>query len=197
MRNVNDARRAGARAARMLGTSVLAAACAALLGLGASLAACESAANLDVTYGDASAALESGATGDGEAVDGGEGGPAVLVSGTIAGCPCDPTQGLGCCMPAAGNPFCTVDTAVCAMAKGTHLKCVRPDPSSESTCCWHGSGAGAVTALAAVCKDGPTACSVDTDCAGTGETKCAIAVCFNGTIAVGACGSVPPICPQP
>jgi hypothetical protein len=197
MSGVNDAHRTGVRAARMLATSVLAAASAALFGLGASLSACESAANLDVTYGDASAALETGATGDGEALDAGEGGPAVVVSGTITGCPCDPTQGLGCCMPGAGNPFCTGDTAVCADRKGTHLKCVRPDPTTESTCCWHGSGAGAVTALAAFCDGGPTACSADTDCAGTGETHCAMAVCFKGTIAVGACGSVPPTCPQP
>jgi len=195
MSAVNEARRGGA--ARVVAVSVLAGVSAALLGLGATLAACESATNLDVTYSDAStAALESGPTADGQAAEAGEAGAVVVPQG-ISGCPCDPTEGLGCCMPAAGQPFCTGDTSVCANRMGTHLRCVRPDPSTESVCCWHGTGSGAVTALAAVCDGGPTACSADTDCAGTGETKCAMAVCFGGTIAIGACGSVPPTCPQP
>lgn len=191
---VNDAH--PARAARAAAVVVLAAASASLLGLGATLLACESTANLDVTYDDAGTVLESGAIPDGgpppDAADAG-----IVVAQGISGCPCDPTQGLGCCMPASGAPFCTGDTAVCASKMGTHLRCVRPDPSTESACCWHGTGSGAVTALAAVCDGGPTACTADTDCAGTGETKCAMAVCFGGTIAIGACGSVPPTCPQP
>ena len=176
---------------------VLAAAATALLALGATLPACESATNLDVTFGDASNALESGTAGDGQAAaDAGEGGAVVMPAG-LSGCPCDPTAGLGCCMPGSGKPFCTEDTAVCASRMGTHIRCVRPDPSSESVCCWHGAGAGAVTALAAACDGGPTACSTDGDCAGSGATTCAMAVCFGGTITIGACGTVPPTCPQP
>ena len=164
--------------------------------LAATLVACESATNLDVTYGDASNALESGAAADGgELADGGEAG-AIVVPPTLSGCPCDPRAGLGCCMPGSGKPFCTEDTSVCASRMGTHIRCVRPDPSSESVCCWHGAGSGAVTALAAACDGGPTACSSDSDCAGSGTTKCAMAVCFGGTIAIGACGTVPPTCPQ-
>jgi hypothetical protein len=175
---------------------VLAGAATALLAFGASLVACEAATNLDVTYGDASTALETGAAADGESADGGEAG-AVAVPNGISGCPCDPTAGLGCCMPGSGKPFCTEDTSVCAIRMGTHIRCVRPDPSSESVCCWHGSGAGAVTALAAACDGGPTACSTDSDCAGSGATKCAMAECFGGSIVIGACGTVPPTCPQP
>jgi hypothetical protein len=185
--------------ARGLALAALAASCAGLLGLvtlGGSLAACESATNLDVTFGDASAALQGDASVDGEAADAGDSGAIPVITPTLAGCPCDTTEGLGCCMPATGNPFCTPDTSVCAGAQGTQLRCVRPDPLSESTCCWHGTGAGAQTALASACDGGPTACSSDSDCAGTGQ-KCAMASCFKGTIAIGACGTVAPTCPQP
>jgi len=182
--------------ARVTAVLVLAGASASLLGLGLALSACESATNLDVTYGDSGAALETGAPGDGEAPEAGEGGAIIVLPG-LSGCPCDPSAGLGCCMPGSGKPFCTGDTTVCASRMGTHLRCVRPDPTTESVCCWHGSGSGAVTALAAVCDGGPAACSSDSDCEGSGQTKCAMAVCFGGTIAIGACGSVPPTCPQP
>ncbi len=169
-----------------------------LVGLVGALAACESAANLDVTFGDASAALQGDASpggGDVGAADAGDA-DAVVVTATLVGCPCDTREGLGCCMPATGKPFCTPDTTVCASAQGTQLRCIRPDPSSESTCCWHGTGAGAETALASACDGGPTACSSDSDCAGTGQ-KCAMASCFKGTIAIGACGTVASTCPQP
>ncbi len=168
------------------------------------LGGCESATNLDVTYEDASAALDagSGPTPDGMAPGNGGDGSAGSDGSTsilpvLTGCPCDPTQGVGCCLPTAARPFCTPTTETCTDAKGTFLKCVGPDPTSESVCCWHGTGPGAVTALAATCKDGPVACTTDTDCAGSGATKCSLASCFGGTIVVGACGSVAPTCPQP
>ncbi|MDB5220367.1 MAG: hypothetical protein JWO86_8294 [Myxococcaceae bacterium] len=181
--------------ARLLTVAALAAACVSLVGLGGSLVACESATNLDVTFGDASAALEGGALSDGEATDGGEDGPVAIVP-TLAGCPCDTSEGLGCCMPTTGKPFCTPDTAVCAAALGTLIHCVHPDRSSESACCWHGTGPGAQTALAATCDGGPAVCTSDSDCEGTGQ-KCAMALCFKGTIAIGACAATPPTCPQP
>jgi hypothetical protein len=176
----------------------------ALGGVVATLGGCESATNLDVTYGDASAALEagSGPTADGTApADGGDGSTAVdgstPITPVLTGCPCDPTQGIGCCLPSAAKPFCTATTEACTDSKGTFLKCVGPDPTTESVCCWHGTGPGAVTALAGACTSGPVACTTDTDCAGSGETKCALASCFGGTIVIGACGSVAPACPQP
>lgn len=164
--------------------------------LGFALVACESATNLDVTYGDASAALFEASANDAEA--------GVVVTppgppgqGVLPGCPCDESAGLGCCMPAAGKPFCTEDTAVCKQAAGTHLKCVRPDPSTESVCCWNpDTQVGAVTALAAFCDGGVAACTTDGDCAGTGQA-CKTSSCFGGTLVIGACGPTAPACPQP
>jgi len=187
---------------RALAACVLSAPSVALCTLVVTLGACESAANLDVTYGDSSAPIDAGggATLDGAtpSTDGGESGDgATPIFPVLTGCPCDPTQGIGCCLPSNDRPFCTTAAETCANATGTLLKCVGPDPSTESQCCWHGSGSGAVTALAAFCDAGPTACTKDTDCAGTGETKCALASCFAGTIVIGACGSVAPKCPQP
>jgi hypothetical protein len=178
------------RRAKLAGIGALAAGGIVMLTVG--LVACESATNLDVRYGDASAAIEA-SSGDAGA---GEGGATGTGTPVFAGCPCDEQQGQGCCLPSAGGPFCTTDETFCASATGTHLKCVRPDINSESVCCWRGSGATARTALAAVCDGGPAACVTDGDCAGTGET-CAIARCFGGTITIGACGKAPPTCPQP
>ena len=100
-------------------------------------------------------------------------------------------------MPAVGKPFCTTDNAVCAAAMGTHLSCVRPDPLTESVCCWHpDTKRGAITALASVCDGGVAACQTNGDCAGTGK-PCATTKCFGGTITIGACDTAPPTCPQP
>jgi hypothetical protein len=181
------------RRAALAGIGALAAGAIAMLGVG--LVACEAATNLDVRYGDASAAIEA-SSGDADGGTTAEGGAPGTGTPVFAGCPCDEQQGQGCCMPSAGNPFCTADEAICASVTGTHLRCVRPDTTSESVCCWHGSGATARTALAAACDGGPAACASDGDCAGTGET-CAIARCFGGTITIGACGKTPPTCPQP
>lgn len=177
-------------ALKLAGLAGLAGLAAAAGSLVLSLGACESVTNLEVRYGDARAAVED-AAGDGEAgTPGGE-------TGVLPGCPCDETAGLGCCMPANGKAFCTTEAETCAAAKGTYLRCVRPDPGTESACCWRPSTAvGSATGLAGSCDGGVTACSDDFDCAGTGET-CAKAVCLGGAIVIGACAKAPPACPQP
>jgi hypothetical protein len=177
------------RRAKLVAVAFVAAA-SAIAALGVGLVACESATNLDVRYGDAASAIE-GSLDDADA-----GGEAGAATGVLFGCPCDERAGEGCCMPSAGKPFCTSDQTVCTEAKGTHLRCVGPEVTTESVCCWRGSGAGAQTALAAACDGGPAACTTNTDCAGTGQT-CALARCFGGAITIGACGKTPPTCPQP
>ncbi len=156
------------------------------------LSACESAANLDVVYRDASAPTEASAP------DAGGGEAAVLAM--VSACPCDETAGLGCCIPAVGAAFCTADTAVCIEAKGIHVKCSQPDPLTESACCWHttqgSAGSFTVAALAGACAAGSSACTIDTDCAGTGETKCSLSTCA-GETTIGVCGPAAPACPTP
>jgi hypothetical protein len=92
------------------------------------LAACESAANLDVSYA------------PGAAIDGsadGEAGPPPGIA--FEGCPCDESQGFGCCVvPKPDIPFCTADKAVCDEAKGMLLKCFGRRTDDE--CCFHGTG---------------------------------------------------------
>jgi hypothetical protein len=168
-------------------------ACAFAAGFPLALLACESAINLDVTYTDASASEGSVES------EGGEGGTPLTAPKTFTACPCDETQGLGCCIPKDGNtpPFCTTDTAYCTSLQGEHLKCGRPDPLTESVCCWTfptpKSAVGAVTALASACDAGPsaTACSADSDCAGTGK-KCNTVSC--GPVTIGQCADTPPPC---
>lgn len=172
------------------------AATASALALVVTLAACEGATNLDVVYANAGATPDSSMPegGAGEAGGGESGPPAVL-----SACPCDEREGLGCCIPAVGAPFCTADTTVCAEAKGIHVKCSHPDPLTESACCWRPAAAGGpltVAALAATCGGDSSACTVDTDCAGTGQTKCSLSTCA-GAVTIGACGPTPPACPQP
>lgn len=168
-----------------------------------SIAACESATNLDVSYVDAGPAITSEASAS--AAEAGvinEGGPSLQTSEVLPGCPCDESQGLGCCIPAVGQPFCTGDSAFCAEAKGIHVKCSHPDPLTESVCCWRSStsdagASGMVAALSGSCAGASSACTADTDCAGTGQTKCSLATCAGGTITIGTCGPTPPACPQP
>ena len=156
--------------------------------LGLGLAACESATNLDVKYGDASAALEGSAGEDADALAPRPGDP------ILPGCPCDESAGQGCCMAPGGKPFCTADENVCTVAKGTFLRCVRPDPLTESVCCWNSvPKMGAIAALASACDGGPAACQGDSDC--TGGAACNLQECFDGKIKVGACGPVKPECP--
>lgn len=189
------------RAPRAFRLFVLAAASlGALAGVAPMLAACESATNLDVDYGDSGAALQGdgGVQGaDGGAGDGGEGGTAAVPS--FSACPCDESAGFGCCVGQPGQPsYCTTDTSLCAGERGMHLRCGHPDPSTESVCCWHlgpaAKGAGAVAAYASACDGGVPACSENGDCAGTGKT-CMTATC-NG-VPIGACADAPPSCPLP
>jgi hypothetical protein len=176
--------------ARLVSVALLSLASSGAAALG--LAACESATNLDVTYGDASAALEASTSADGQ----GDAPMPMPTSAVVSGCPCDESAGLGCCIPAGGTPFCTADTTVCTQQRGVHVKCGHPDPQSESACCWHvadDGGAGSVAALAATCAAGLTACLVASDCAGSGQTTCATVLCHGLTI--GACGATAPACP--
>jgi hypothetical protein len=156
------------------------------------VSACESATNLDVVYADASAPTEASAP------DAGAGEAAVLAM--VSACPCDETAGIGCCIPAVGAPFCTADTTVCVEAKGIHVKCSHPDPLTESACCWHttqgSAGSFTVAALAGACAAGSSACTIDSDCAGTGETNCSLSTCAGG-VTIGACGPTAPACPTP
>ena len=155
---------------------------AAVAGALVAVIACQSATNLDVAYKNS----DAGST-DRTEPDGGDagdaGGPVVL-----EGCPCDPSTGQGCCVTAK-DAFCTDSPTICANEHGALLGCAHRDPLSESECCWHGSGAGALTALAAQCT-GATACLADTDCAP--GVKCETNTCAGFTF--GACGSKP-ACP--
>ena len=170
---------------RLLGFALLTAASASLVGAG--LVACESATNLDVTYGDSSAALE-GSAGDAAA------GP-LKPGAVLPGCPCDESQGLGCCMPAGDKAFCTTDVEVCNAAHGTFLKCQGPDPSTESVCCWRPDAKeGSLTALASACDGGVEACRGNGDC--PAGKPCMMVTCAKGAITIGACG-VMPECQEP
>lgn len=161
------------------------------------LSACESATNLDVVY---ASAPDASAPTEASAPDAGGGGGEAAAPAVLSACPCDETAGLGCCIPSVGAPFCTGDTAVCVEAKGIHVKCSHPDPLTESACCWHttqgSAGSFTVAALAGACASGSSACTIDTDCAGTGETKCSLSTCAGG-VTIGACGPTAPACPTP
>ena len=100
-----------------------------------------------------------------------------------AGCPCDETQGLGCCA-AAGGAFCTADIKAC---KAPLLRCNGPDLEG-SFCCLHRGESGEEAALAATCT-GTIVCTVDSDCP---NQKCTIGSC-NG-VNVGTCDGTP-VCP--
>lgn len=148
----------------------------------ASLAGCESVTNLDVRY-DESLTADGGEGG----VEGG--GPSRV---ELEGCPCDEHAGLGCCIPATGIPFCTSSDSLCTVeARGVFARCLYPDPNSESLCCWHGTGTGAVAALAAACDGGPEACTRKSDCPGTVE--CKTRDCTG--VIIGQCGTEAPACP--
>lgn len=154
--------------------------------------ACESATNLDVSYAPPNAATADAATAEAATDPDGGGGEASTGDLTVLeGCPCDQAAGLGCCVTPTGA-FCTNDHATCTADKGEFLRCARRDPTFESECCWNGSGAGATTRFAAACKDGPTACLTDADCAGTGQT-CKTETCFG--FKFGQCAPTAPACP--
>lgn len=150
--------------------------------------ACESATNLDVAYAPPDAGSTDASAGDVDGSAKNDAEPAF-----VEGCPCDPTLGLGCCVTGSGA-FCTNDLGECSSAKGEWLRCARRDPTFESECCWSGSGAGAVTRFASACKDGPSACLTDADCAGTGQ-PCKTVTCSGFTF--GQCAANAPACPSP
>lgn len=156
--------------------------------VGAGALACESATNLDVSYALPDAATDASPEAGDADPDAGSGEITV-----VEGCPCDPTQGLGCCVTAA-NAFCTDDHDTCTAAKGEFLRCARRDHVFESECCWAGSGAGATTRFAATCDGGPTACLTNADCTGTGQ-PCMTTTCAGFTF--GQCATTAPACPQP
>jgi hypothetical protein len=169
--------------------------------------ACQSAVNLDVKYdtkptepdgGDASVSTSPGAAPDGGtgSVPGDDGSAPVADASPppgdeLEGCPCDETQGLSCCVSAVGPSFCTTDHARCDGEQGAFYGCFGRNASTESVCCWTGSGALAVTAYASECKDGhQTACTTADDC--PSGLQCVTALC--GKVKIGACG-VAPVCP--
>ena len=173
----------------------------ALGGAGA-LAACTSIANVDLAYTDGGVATNSDASSVAEG-----GAPSSFVDATIIplqqdaqtstdiacqgadGSSCDQTQGLGCCLPAAGGtPFCVdLQTATTACGGGVFMACAKTDQTSESQCCWNGMGAGAFTAYAGSCGARPLVCGRDLDC--PAGTPCNIVHCRGLT--VGACGTTP------
>jgi len=163
----------------------------ALLGASAiigALAACESAVNLDVDYRDAQTSnpndASAEASGPGEGV-------------ALEGCPCDESQGFGCCVTTNGPSFCTTELAQCTQERGVFMRCFRANPLNESECCWHGDGPGAVAAYAGACDGGPPACVLDTDCRSQPTARtCLVRPC--GGLQIGFCGQeggAPPSCP--
>lgn len=173
----------------------IAGAALALLAL-AALPACESAANLDVSYaahGSSDAASPSDGGGGGEGTADGAAGDASAAAAAqvFDGCPCDSTMGLGCCVPKNGAPFCTSDLGACAGADGAFLGCVRPNV--DSACCWHQKvgGQGSVSTYAGACSDGGTpSCVADFECEGQ---PCTTTTCDG--VVFGACGTTKPACP--
>jgi hypothetical protein len=157
--------------------------------------ACQSAVNLDVKYTDAGATdASTDGSGDPDAQDPEQSTSNVSKGEELEGCPCDLTQGLACCVSSVGPPFCTTDQDRCSGEKGAFYKCFGPDPSTESVCCWTGSGENSITAYAAECKNGRlTACTTDQACPGGTAGECHTRVCKG--VLIGACGVDPPACP--
>jgi len=169
-----------------------------------SMVACNSVANVDLTYTDAGPTDEAGSDlGDGgvapsdAAVFPVKDASSLLTTTTVPcqgadGSTCDQTEGLGCCVPSSGAPAFCVDqeSAKTACKAGVFMGCVKSEPTSESVCCWNGSGAGASTSYAASCGARPVACSATDDC--PVGTACNTITCHG--LLVGACG-VTPECP--
>jgi hypothetical protein len=160
------------------------------LSFGASFVACNQFASTDVSYraedgGDASA----DAAVDGDVI--------AQEAATGAPCPCDPTQGLGCCLPKAGaTPYCAPNDGTCEGASGIFLGCTKGDPGTDSVCCWSSDPDGGATpniaALASQCGARAQSCLADGDC--TGGAKCHVSTCEG--ISLGVCGDgVAPVCP--
>jgi hypothetical protein len=157
---------------------VLASPAACVLGL----TACESAANLDVSFAHVA---------DAQSVDADAAAPPrPTPTPTGSRCPCDQTRGEACCVVPSGLPFCAPDLEACAAADGVWLECYAPSP--DSACCWHGSvgGKGAAATFRGACDGGVSACTSDADCEDAG---CATQTCSG--LLIGACGPTAPACP--
>lgn len=156
-----------------------------------SVAACERVANLDVVYDDAGV-VDAGVDATEASV---ELPPPTSETAIVdKACPCDKSAGQGCCV-LRNDLLCAEDSPPCAEARGIFLRCLKPDPSSESVCCWHGEGAGATTAYAAICAPAATACLENADCSDPTEI-CHKADC--GKVTIGRCGpaaNAAPACP--
>lgn len=139
------------------------------------LAACESATNLDVTY---APAVDAGS----------EAGPSAP---EFAGCPCDTSLGLGCCLTPTGTPFCTTSVELCKSQSAMWLECAHPSSAGDSDCCWHDGigGKGSFTSYRGECDGGVRACSSPEQCS---NGDCRTKPC-NG-VTIGACGR-DPVCP--
>jgi hypothetical protein len=153
------------------------------------LAACRSAVNLDVAYRDAASV---------DASDDGETGAPPGVE--LEACPCDEAAGFGCCVTSVGPSFCTTELGQCEAEHGVFMKCFRPDPNTESDCCWNGAigSRGSQAAYAGYCDAGPPACAADPDCRKHSLTQRACLVTTCGTQQIGVCGTeggAPPACP--
>jgi hypothetical protein len=162
-------------------------------------------AAVDITYRDA--AVSEGGAPDATTVDGG-GAPSSDAAGTASDavppigdgafgpdgeCPCDPSQGLGCCIPKGERaPFCSADVSGCVDGGGVFAGCTGYDPATESVCCWNGPvGAGGFTTLAGSCGARAIACTLASDCSTQGG--CSIQSCKG--FLLGACGATAPACP--
>jgi hypothetical protein len=158
------------------------------------------AAVVDAATDGRSPAIDSGAPDSAEAGSLSDSGRVIVEAGPLhvldasassaAGfCGCDHTAGAGCCVQHEGPAFCSDTYDACLAAGGMFVLCETSSPTTESVCCWNGSGSSSSTALAASCGARSTACTSDADCGGG---RCARTMC--GGILVGACGA-PPACP--
>ncbi|HEY8074604.1 MAG TPA: hypothetical protein VIF62_10845 [Labilithrix sp.] len=139
-------------------------------------AACESAANLDVTYANVTS-------------DGSVDAPQQVLGPS---CGCDTTQGEGCCVRANALPFCTTSLEQCADGGGAWMECF--GPSADSDCCWHFGvgGKGSAATFRGECDGGARVCTTSSECGDDGGA-CSTAQC--GQLELGACGANKPSCP--
>jgi hypothetical protein len=159
-----------------------------LLAAGAAgIVACASAVNLDVQYAD----VASGDAGPDAEPDSGPVMTPPSGASELEACPCDQSQGLSCCVSAVGPAFCTTDRARCESEQGAFYGCFGPDLTTESVCCWHGTGALALTAFAAVCTAPSVAACTSSVACGAG-VECTVVDC--GGVRIGGCGQAP-TCP--
>jgi len=159
-----------------------------MAGIALFVIACEDVTGLDLAYHVRPNASDAGEAGTPE---GGAGTPV-----THLPCPCDQTEGLGCCL-SNGASYCAQSDGTCgANGPAVFVGCERSDPTTESLCCWTSEGAGAgataLTGYAADCGARAMACVDDSDCAGE---KCNHLACDGVTLGVCGAGAMP-ACPS-